>query len=193
MWHDAVCRIDDSKKAMAALIEPDDQPGWALRYLWIQHRFDNDNFTKNYFTSGNNTGLNVRRQTTHLQTVWKNHNAVFDESGLNGDLVWRVKVYNNISFSIDYVEIWRSIDILKNIFIEEPKLSQGQQWTNNEKNQLGQGIFDAGFEVRHLLPYRNISKKSAIEYYWQFVDRWKNRDHCIINTRWNSELNPNET
>ena len=171
-------------------ITTDEQPEWAVRYLWINHRFHNVEFLQNYFTGGHTKGINVRQQTQHLSAAWKNHNSVFDESGINGNLVWRVKCLNEFSCSIDYVEVWRSPDIIKQLFDLTPTLSNGQQWTDLDKQQLGQGIYDAGFEVRHLIPYRSISKRLAIEHYQQFVRRNQLKNNCIINTAWNSHLNP---
>lgn len=182
--------ITDDFKEMHLLIDPDGIEEWAVRYLWIQHREHNDEFVKNYFTNGNNKGLNVRTRTKHLGETWTNHNKIFDESAANGNLVWRVKSYNSISQSIDYIEVWRSTELLNNIFDKNPVLSNGDSWTTEQKNQLGKGIYDSGFDVRHLRPFADISKKQAIEYYNAFVIRHKNKDNCIINTRYNSELNP---
>jgi hypothetical protein len=184
------CFFNDNLKEMFGLIDPDNQPGWAVRYLWIQHRFENEQFIKNYFANGHTRGLNVRTQTQHLGQVWRNHNQVFDDSGANGNLVWRVKVLNSISHSIDYIEIWRSVDIIKSIFDQTPTLKSGHQWTEQEKISLGQGIYDSGFEVRHLLPYRQISQQLALKYYQQFLEQNADKNNCIINTKYNSELNP---
>lgn len=185
---EAICFIDNSKELMFPLIEPDGYKDWVLRYLWIQHRFDNDNFVKNYFNQGNTTGHNVRKQTTHLQEQWKNHNQVFEQSALNGDLIWRVKVYNQYSNSIDYVEIWKDLDTVTKLFDEETKLENGDVWQDDQKRDLGKGIWEAGFIVRHYRPYQYISKGTALEYYRQFIDRYKNKDGCIINTPFNKNL-----
>jgi hypothetical protein len=182
--------IADDIKEMHLLVDPDGIKEWAVRYLWIQHREHNVEFVTNYFTNGNNKGLNVRSRTEHLGETWTNHNKIFDESAANGNLVWRVKSYNSISQSIDYIEVWRSTELLNNIFDKNPMLSNGERWTTEQKNELGKGIYDSGFDVRHLRPFADISKKQAIEYYNAFVVRYKNRDNCIINTRYNPELNP---
>lgn len=187
---DAISYILGDIKELETQIDPDGIDEWAVRYLWIQHRWDNSKFTSEYFTAGHTTGLNVRKQTTHLGDTWKNHNRVFDESAANGNLVWRVKAYNSASQSIDYIEVWRSLDVLRNIFGGTPKLESGDTWTQEEKERLGYGIWESGFEVRHLRPFVSISKDRAIEYYWKFVERWRNKDNCIINTKWNEDLNP---
>jgi hypothetical protein len=178
----AICFIDNSIQPMTPLVIPDRSEGWVMRYLWIQHRENNEDFVKNYFNGGNNTGLNVRKQTTHLQSQWKNHNAAFDQSAVNGDLIWRVKAYNSISQSIDYVEIWKDLETVNRIFEAESKLDNGEVWSKDQKSSLGQGVWDAGFIVRHYRPYQSISKPCAEAAYKMFVGRYKNKDKCIINT-----------
>jgi hypothetical protein len=148
----------------------------------------NEDFVKNYFNGGNNTGLNVRKQTTHLQNQWKNHNAAFDQSAVNGDLIWRVKAYNVVSQSIDYIEIWKDLETVNRLFEVESKLDNGEVWSKDQKSSLGQGVWDAGFIVRHYRPYQSISKLCAVSAYKMFVDRYKNKDKCIINTPMKSNL-----
>lgn len=179
---EAVCLIDNTLKPMKMLIDPDGAGTWAVRYLWIQHRDDNDTFTKNYFVQGSEQGMNIRKQTTHLQSTWKNHNAIFDQSAANGDLIWRVKVFNPVSNSIDYVEVWKDIDTIVKLFDKPVTLDNGDTWIDQEKTDLGLGIWNAGFCVRHLKPYTTISKNIAIAEYNKFVARYKNKDNCIINT-----------
>ena len=186
----AINFVTQDHRALETLIEPDNIDQYAVRYLWIQHRTHNREFVENYFSGGNNRGLNVRTRTQHLGDTWRNHNRVFDESAENGNLVWRVKAYNHLSQSIDYIEIWRSREILSDIFDRTATLSDGSKWTDNEKTDLGRGIYDSGFDVRHMRPFRGISKKLALDYYWHFVERHKAKDNCIINTRYNPELNP---
>jgi hypothetical protein len=184
----AICFIDNSIQPMTPLIIPDCAEGWVMRYLWIQHRENNEDFVKNYFNGGNNTGLNVRKQTTHLQNQWKNHNAAFDQSAVNGDLIWRVKAYNVVSQSIDYIEIWKDLETVNRLFEVESKLDNGEVWSKDQKSSLGQGVWDAGFIVRHYRPYQSISKLCAVSAYKMFVDRYKNKDKCIINTPMKSNL-----
>jgi transposase-like protein len=186
----AINFVVQDHRDLETLIEPDGVEGWAVRYLWIQHRTHNDEFVANYFTGGNNRGLNVRKHTEHLGETWRNHNRVFDESAANGALVWRVKAYNQISQSVDYVEVWRNRELLTEIFDKPALLSDGSQWTDSEKSDLGRGIYESGFDVRHMRPYASISKKLALEYYQHFVQRHLAKDNCIINTRYNPELNP---
>jgi hypothetical protein len=184
----AICFIDNSIQPMTPLIIPDCNKGWVMRYLWIQHRENNEDFIKNYFNGGNNTGLNVRKQTTHLQNQWKNHNAAFDQSAVNGDLIWRVKAYNSTSQSIDYIEIWKDLETVNRLFEVESKLDNGEVWSKDQKSSLGQGVWDAGFIVRHYRPYQSISKSCAESAYKMFIDRYKNKDKCIINTPMKSNL-----
>lgn len=185
---DAVCLIDNTLKPMKMLIDPDGCGTWAVRYLWIQHRDDNETFTKNYFVEGSTQGMNIRKQTTHMQSTWKNHNATFDQSADNGDLIWRVKVFNPISNSIDYVEVWKDIDTITRLFDEVSILDNGEEWSDKEKKDLGLGIWNAGFCVRHHRPYINISKNIAIAEYKKFVAQYKNKDNCIINTPMKKEI-----
>ena len=184
----AISLVNNSTQMMHPLVNPDGGEWWVMRYLWIQHRENNEDFVNNYFNGGNNAGINVRKQTTHLQNQWKNHNEAFDQSALNGDLIWRVKAYNAISKSIDYVEIWKDLETVNSIFDSESKLDNGEVWSKNQKSLLGQGIWDAGFIVRHYRPYQSISKSCAETAYKMFVDRYKNKDKCIINTPMKSTL-----
>ena len=50
----------DSGAISIPLVLPDDNGEYALRYIWMQHRHDNDSFVKNYFTGGNQKGNNER-------------------------------------------------------------------------------------------------------------------------------------
>lgn len=187
MQVNAICFIDNSEELMTPLITPDNQGPWVVRYLWIKHRDDNEKFVKNYFNAGNTTGLNVRKQTVHLQEQWKNHNQAFNQSAENGDLIWRVKAYNSVSNSIDYIEVWKDLNTVYKIFDKELELESGSVWNEDQKKGLGQGVWDAGFVVRHYRPYKSISKECALTFYKQFVERYKNKDGCIINTPYKKE------
>lgn len=177
-------------KVFHSLIDSDDEGPWAMRYLWIQHTSDNTVFYENYFNSGNNTGYNVRKQTTDLKQHWDYHNQIFDRSAQNGDLIYRIKVGNPIDKSIDYVEIWRSVDILEKYFGTYDTQINDQVWNRDDRKQFSKELFDRGFDLRVLLPYRKISKIAALEGYRYFEYRYKNKENCIINTPWNYNLNP---
>lgn len=183
---------DEYNAKMKPMLYPDNQPSWALRYVWMQHRIDNEGFLKNYFTGGNNKGLNVRAATTHVQEYWDVHNKIFDQSGINGDLVWRVKAFNRETQSIDYVEIWRSYDIVKKYFLlkegESTTVPDGTEWSYEKSKHILNGIFDTGFIFRNWTPVEPISRKHAMTAYRHFIDRAKNRDFCIINTLFKPEL-----
>jgi hypothetical protein len=177
---------------MNTLIESDEGP-WAIRYLWIQHTQDNDKFYNNYFDPTlAQTGMNVRKQTANLKQDWSAHNQIFYDSATNGNLVWRVKIRNPVSKSIDYVEVWRDADIIKQFFSPQPvtKISEGVEWAQEARKNFNKELFDAGFDIRSWVPYQSISKEKALMYYQEFVNQWRNKDHCIINTPWNKELNP---
>jgi len=45
-------KLDTSKQSIPLVI-PNFNGQYALRYIWMTHRYDNDNFIKNYFTGGN--------------------------------------------------------------------------------------------------------------------------------------------
>lgn len=178
-------------KEMVSLIDPDGRGPWALRYLWIQHTTDNDLFFNNYFNSGNQTGLNVRKQTQHLNNDWTKHNQIFEDSTANGNLVWRVKIGNYQCRSIDYIEIWRNSEILENYFGDgDSKINKTTAWLNDERNSFAKNLYETGFDLRVWLPYQSISKELAAKYWNEFLEKYKNKDSCIINTPWNQDLNP---
>ena len=184
---------EQDSKEMHTLIDADQEGPWAIRYLWIQHTQNNDKFYNNYFDPAlSQTGMNVRKQTANLKQDWTAHNQIFYDSTANGNLVWRVKVGNPISKSIDYVEIWRSADIIKQFFSPQPttQISEGIEWHAESRKNFNKELFDNGFDIRSWVPYNTISKIQAMRYYQQFVDQWRNKDHCIINTPWNRDLNP---
>jgi len=182
---------EQDNQKMHSLLDPDHVGPWAIRYLWIQHRHENDKFFDNYFSEGNQTGLNVRKQTSHLKSDWDYHNRIFFESAENGNLVWRVKVGNKISRSIDYIEVWKSKDILINYFGNaDVRINDQTVWKIESRKKFGEHLYNTGFDIRSWIPYPLISKKLAMNAYLKFLDRYKNQDMCIINTRWNRELNP---
>jgi hypothetical protein len=173
---------------MTALVTPDNTGPWAVRYLWIQHTRDNNTFYNNYFDpSLSKAGMNVRKQTANLTTDWSAHNQIFFDSAANGDLVWRVKVGNPVSQSIDYIEVWRSVEILEQYFGDTPTTSG---WQAENRSTFHQSLYEAGFDIRSLYPYCSISKLQAADYYKKFIQQYKNQEHCIINTQWNRDLNP---
>jgi len=179
--------------AMTALIDPDNKGTWAVRYLWIKNLNDNDTFYNNYFDpSLDKAGLNIRKQSAELTSDWKAHNQIFFDSAANGDLVWRVKVGNDIDRSIDYIEIWRNQDILKKHFGNSPDvtINNNISWSNSSRVDFLKQLKDKGFEIREWDEFPLISKRQAMIAYKQFVDKWNNKDKCIINTPWNKDLNP---
>ena len=178
-------------KLCHSLIEPDYVDEWFIRYTWIQHKTDNDSYLNNYFTDGSSKGLNVRAQSQHLSEYWKGFNYYMTISGQNGDLVWRIKTLNSINKSIDYVEVWRSKQAIhKIIALKDILLPNGFLWRAEHKTNLGKGIGDVGFETRRLTSIPGISRESAVKAYEHFVERWKNKDNCIINTPYRQNLNP---
>lgn len=181
---------EQDHKEMFGLIIPDDQGPFALRYLWIQHRHDNENFVENYFNQGNQVGYNVRKQTAHLQQHWSYHNKIFETSAFNGDLVWRAKVSNPYSMSIDYIEVWKNLEIVENYFGGEDAKIGSENWEIDDKHKFAESLYEEGFDIRVWYPYCSISKESALYYYRIMVEKSKKADSCIINTRWNKDLHP---
>jgi hypothetical protein len=184
---------DDQK--FHPLISPDDdKTGWAVRYLWIQHRHNNDTFYENYFDpEKKQTGMNVRKQTAELQKDWTAHNQIFHDSHKNGNLVWRLKVGNPISRSIDYIEIWRNADIITQYFSPKPitQISENISWPKEERLNFNKELYDAGFDIRSWVPYRNISKIHAMKTYKKFIDLYESGSgNIIFNSWWKRELNP---
>jgi hypothetical protein len=189
-------------EALPPLVIPDGQGPWALRYIWVKHRDRNNEFITNYFNGGNNTtgtGLNLRKQTAYMQTAWNPHNQIFETSRDNGNLVWRVKVHNPYANSIDYVEVWRSPEIISSLFRyikegEQVKVTDGVVRTAEDQKQLRTGLYDAGFEVRRWRDadtnWPKVSPQVAMMWYRHFVKKHFAKDNCIINTKYNAELNP---
>jgi len=136
--------------------------------------------------------MNVRKQTANLKNDWDAHNQIFFDSATNGNLVWRVKIGNPISRSIDYIEVWRSLDIVEQYFGNTPtiKINNSTEWHEESRNSFHQQLFESGFDIRAWYPYNTISKELALVYYNKFVEQHKNKNQCIINTPWNKELNP---
>jgi len=173
---------------MKPLIIPDGHGPWAVRYLSVTHRIDNNSFYNNYFSPTlKEAGMNIRKQTADLKTDWSAHNQIFYDSAADGNLVWRVKVGNKETQSIDYVEVWRSVDILNRYFGDQTNIPN---WTTESRKTFTEQLYESGFVITDLQEFPLISKAQAIEYYRMFVDKWKAKDDCIINTPWNKELNP---
>jgi hypothetical protein len=163
----------------------------AIRYLWIQHRFDNEEFLKNYFKSGNVSNINVRKQTAFLDDDWRKHNKIFDKSLKNGDLVWRFKILNEESKSIDYIEVWRSREIINYYFDRSKDVDiSGDIWTADKREIFAKNLWDTGFDIRIQEPYLSISKDNANLYYEKLRQKAAKQENCIINTPWNRALNP---
>lgn len=176
------------QKEMKMLIDPDDAGPWAVRYLWVQHRHDNDSFVNNYFDpTQTEAGMNIRKQTAELSDDWKAHNQIFFDSADNGDLVWRVKIGNPISHSIDYIEIWRSRDIVSKHFGQHPDETR---WEIDKRAKFKEQLYDKGFDIRELDTYPLISKRTAMLRYKDLIGQCERKENCIINTPWIRAINP---
>lgn len=194
-------KLPDSEQ-LPPLVIPDGQGPWGLRYIWVKHREQNDEFVANYFNGGNNatgTGLNLRKRTADMQSAWNPHNQIFETSRDNGNLVWRVKVHNPHANSIDYVEVWRSPEIIRSLFHyikpgESVKVTDGVERTAEDQQTLRNGLYEAGFEVRRWRDvdtgWPRVSPQVAMAWYRHFARKHMDKDRCIINTKYNPELNP---
>ncbi len=188
------------------LVIPDGSGPWALRYIWVKHKTKNEEFVNNYFNKGNNatgTGLNLRKQTSHMkETAWNPHNKIFDTSRDNGDLVWRVKVHNHLADSIDYIEVWRSRQTIKNVFgvrkgdntdteipVTESDSTSDLARSAEEILTLRKGLEEAGFEPRAWSTFPNVHPIVAMKWYLYFLERRDGNKQCVINTPYNKKLN----
>jgi hypothetical protein len=184
---------EQDNEEMTSLIDPDNTGPWAIRYLWIRNLNDNETFYNNYFDPTlAQAGMNIRKQSADLTNDWTAHNQIFFDSAKNGNLVWRVKVGNPINKSIDYIEIWRSQEIVKSFFGDSPTVTINDNitWTNDSRVSFLEQLRDKGFDIREWTEFPTISKIQAMQYYKKFVDQWENKDSCIINTPWSRVLNP---
>lgn len=181
---------------MPPLIVPDGKGPWAVRYLWIQHTKQNDEFVSNYFNWGNNakgTGLALRKQPAQDP-----HNEIFETSRDNGNLVWRVKTHNPFANSIDYVEVWRSAEVLDKLFNfnnrkKEVVVNNTIKRTVEARNELREGLSSAGFCVHRYFDVNSnwplISPMLAVRLFRHFQKKFIGQENCIVNTAFNEELN----
>jgi len=180
---------------MVPLFEPDNGGKYGLRYLWITHRTDNDKFVDNYFNPQGSTGLNIRKQTAEHATLWQFHNSVFEESAKDGNLIWRVKVFNKFSRSIDYIEIWKNKETVIKFFGPDTVFPGNKisvpavpGWINTVANELGQNLYNVGFSVKNWYPVQTVSERQAREVYEHFLSEARQKNKCIINTPWQQNI-----
>jgi hypothetical protein len=184
------------------LVVPDGEGPWAIRYIWVKHREKNDEFVNNYFVEGTRTGevgLNLRKRTAYMQKAWNPHNAIFETSRDNGDLVWRVKVHNPLANSIDYIEVWRNPDTISSLFHyilpgDKVVIAKGIERTAEDQVTLRTNLYNEGFEIRRWYDEKTnwptVTPQLAMLWYWTFVKRHFAKDNCRINTKHRPELNP---
>jgi len=184
------------------LVVPDGGGPWAVRYIWCRHIENNDDFVNNYFVEGEKTGkvgLNLRKRTAYMQEAWNPHNAIFETSRDNGNLVWRAKVHNPLANSIDYIEVWRNPEVLTSLFHHiQPdapvKVTDGIVRTAEDQVKLRTNLYKEGFEIRRWYDvdtdWPTVTPQLAMYWYWCFVKRHFAKDKCRINTRHRPELNP---
>jgi len=172
------------------LIDFDNIDEWAVRYVFMKHQ-SNDEFITNYFSKGNMPNLNVRKITSERADLWEPHNLVFSLSEINGDLIWRVKVHNKTTQSIDYIEVWKNKKIIADYFFNNDSdtiLPDNTVWTSTQKQELSKMILDFGFIANSMNPVFGISKIQAFEYYNNFVNQSLEKGNCIINTKFNQAI-----
>ena len=184
------------------LVVADGEGPWAIRYIWCKHTEKNDEFVKNYFVEGCNdgqVGLNLRKRTAYMQKAWNPHNAIFETSRDNGDLVWRAKVHNPLANSIDYIEVWRSPEVISSLFRYIPPgekivIAQGVERTAEDQVTLRTNLYNEGFEIRRwhdeITDWPTVSPQLAMYWYWCLVKKHFAKDNCRINTKHRPELNP---
>jgi hypothetical protein len=176
-------------KMMNTAIDTDDKNGYYVRYAFMQH-VNNSLFIDNYFSSENKgPNINVRKMTSLYGDLWQPHNKYIIDSGYNGSLVWRVKILNSIENSIDYVEVWKHQLFIDNFSHDvDTVLNDGSIWTSCQKKNLSKVIYENGFIARNVNQILMISKELSTQLYYNFVDKSKRKEHCIINTVFNPSL-----
>lgn len=107
--------LPDILEESIPLFIPDELGPWAIRYLWIKKDQD-DNFLENYHSNQDGIKSNVRKSSVNLEKYWIPHNAVIINQGHLGNIVWRIKINNPFNNSVDVIEVWRSNEIIKNLF-----------------------------------------------------------------------------
>lgn len=128
---------------------PDNIGPWVLKYMWIIKK-DDPNFIENYHNTSDGTKPNVRKNTIHLEDHWRAFNSVMVNNGHLGNIVWRIKLTNIYSNTIDIVEVWRSRDILDGIFAFKDKtqidieqatmINPKVAWASPELSKGGTGL-----------------------------------------------------
>jgi len=107
--------LPDILEESIPLFIPDELGPWAIRYLWIKKDQD-DNFLENYHSNKDGIKSNVRKSSVNLEKYWIPHNALIINQGHLGNIVWRIKINNPFNNSVDVIEVWRSKEIIKNLF-----------------------------------------------------------------------------
>ena len=100
---------------LVPVLIPDNIGPWVLKYMWVLKK-DNPDFIDTYHDSSSGVKNNVRKTTEYLNEHWRAFNSVIVNNGHLGNIVWRIKLTNPYSKTIDIIEVWRSKEILDNIF-----------------------------------------------------------------------------
>lgn len=98
-----------SFKPQIPVFVPDELGPWALRYIFVTQ----EQLTERYSSVGKS---NIRSSSSHLAPAWRSHNALIVNQGHLGNIVWRLKVVNKVNGSVDMIEVWRSREILNQLF-----------------------------------------------------------------------------
>lgn len=106
---------DQKLISLIPIFIPDEVGPWAVKYTWIIKK-DDPNFVKNYHSVQQNSKQNIRKETDHLSEHWKAFNALIINHGHLGNIVWRIKLTNIYSNTIDIIEIWRSRELIEQLF-----------------------------------------------------------------------------
>lgn len=162
------------------MFEPDGRGPWAVRYHWIRHT-RNQEFLDNYFAAdGDGLKLNLRTLTGDRQDLWKPHNQNLANAEISGDMIWRVKILNPTTQSIDHMEVWRSREVLDRYFHAD----DNPVWPPHLREELHLMLVDRGFRTKNLpRPYPLISKVQALQLYAEYVRQVRKKQPIRIETR----------
>lgn len=165
---------DEDLQNPIPLVYPDMGGDFGIRYIWLKNRENNQSFVENYFSDGNQLGMNMRTITSHLVEEWKKHNQIFMTGRETGDLICRIKIFNPVNMSIDHIEVWRNVDTIVRLF------EANRYKEESHLRELGNALYDNGFSIHMWYPYPTMSREQVIEIYDKFVEMHKAKQNCKI-------------
>jgi hypothetical protein len=102
-----VCGLLSDSQYQIPTFVPDGVGPWCVRYVFIKQQ----SLVEQY-----NSSSNIRSSSSHLEQAWRAHNALIINQCHLGNVVWRLKVRNKINQSVDMIEVWRSRELIDNLF-----------------------------------------------------------------------------